>query len=295
MWIYPSGRGAELLQVTGKTITNPELYKKIKDLTTKAIHSIEIPNFNKTGLEIIAKGYKGIPELLKIEKLQHLGVIFVKGAEDTVAVIYKGVVIASGKAKIVALQLKSALKKFRGKQLEDYLDELVELAGMAENLATTKNVDLFLASATRLESLNITAKTAMQYLDEALVHFNYQVIDDLVIQIGDKNCVYVVEAVEEYLRTGKIIKVIPSDVQSIYSLASKYKGTFLTKTIPQIGDLMKDGERGIIYGVRNPANKSHVFNVIKINGTLKMVGGQSGLPAVIRQSGYTEFKYLKTY
>lgn len=120
--------GAELLQVTGKTITNPEIYKKIKDLTTKAIHSIEIPNFNKTGLEILAKGFTEFAELKNARKLQDLGVIFAKGAEDTVAVVYKGVAIASGKVKEVARLLNKALNKLRGKEeLERYLDEVLRV------------------------------------------------------------------------------------------------------------------------------------------------------------------------
>lgn len=285
--------GAELLQVSRKMITNPEVYKKVKDLTTKAIHSIEIPNFNKTGLEILKKGFTNFPELKNAGKLQDLSVIFVKGGEDTVAAIYKGVTIASGKVKIVALQLKRALQKFRGKQLEDYLDELLELAGMAENIATTKNVDLFLASAERLASLNITAKTALKYLDEALPHFNHHVVDGVVKQIGNNNCVEVVKVVEEYLRTGKIVKAIYSERQLVVKLTQKYRGSFISKTIPEIKELMKEGERGIIYGIREPIKNSHVFNVLKINGELKLVDGQSGLAAVIRHQNYVSFQYLK--
>lgn len=118
--------GADLLQVTGKTVTNPEIYKKVKDLTTKAIHSLEIPNFNKSGLEILKKGFTEFVELKNAKKLQNLGVIFVKGGEDTVAAIYKGVVIASGKVKNVSRQLFKALNKLNSKNLEKYLDELLK-------------------------------------------------------------------------------------------------------------------------------------------------------------------------
>ena len=118
--------GADLLQVTGKTVTNPEIYKKVKDLTTKAIHGLEIPNFNKSGLEILKKGFTEFVELKNAKKLQNLGVIFVKGGEDTVAAIYKGVVIASGKVKNVSRQLFKALNKLNSKNLEKYLDELLK-------------------------------------------------------------------------------------------------------------------------------------------------------------------------
>ncbi|WP_452601767.1 zincin-like metallopeptidase toxin domain-containing protein [Pontimicrobium sp. MEBiC06410] len=120
--------GAELLQVTGKTIVDLKLHKKVKDLTTKAIHSIEISNFNKTGLEILKKGFTSIPELRGAIKLQELGVIFAKGGNDTVAVIYKNVAIVSGKIKEVGVKLSTAIKKLRGKTLEKYLDDLVEVA-----------------------------------------------------------------------------------------------------------------------------------------------------------------------
>ncbi|MCU0349920.1 MAG: hypothetical protein MUF43_03710 [Flavobacterium sp.] len=120
--------GADLLQVTGKTITNPEVYKKVKDLTTKAIHSLEIPNFNKTGLEILKKGFTGYAELKNAKKLQNLGVIFVKGGENTMAIIYKGVSIIAGKVDEISEKLQTALKKLSGKKLENYLDELLEVA-----------------------------------------------------------------------------------------------------------------------------------------------------------------------
>ena len=113
------------MQVTGKTITNPEVYKRIKNITTKAIHSLEIPNFSKTGLEILKKGFTSIPELKNAIKLQKLGVIFAKGG-DTVVAIYKGIPIAYGKAKEVARQLYRALQKLNGKSLKEYLDNLLK-------------------------------------------------------------------------------------------------------------------------------------------------------------------------
>ena len=119
--------GADLLQVTGKTITNPEVYKKVKDLTTKAIHSLEIPNFNKTGLEILKKGFTEFAALKNAKKLQELGVIFAKGAEDTIAVIYKGFVIASGKISEVRNKLERALFVFSDSDLKTYLDEWIKV------------------------------------------------------------------------------------------------------------------------------------------------------------------------
>ena len=124
--------GAHLLQVSRKTIANPELYKRVKEITTKAIQSIEIPNFNKTGLEILKKGFKSIPELKNAINLQELGVIFVKGAENSMAAIYNGVVIASGKAKELSLQLFTALN-LSGNKLINYLKELTDVCTLVLN------------------------------------------------------------------------------------------------------------------------------------------------------------------
>ncbi|WP_353777152.1 ADP-ribosyltransferase [Winogradskyella sp. 3972H.M.0a.05] len=120
--------GADLLQVTGKTITNPQTYKKVKDLTEKAIRSLEIPNFNKTGLKILKVGFTSIPELAGAgaKRLQKLGVVFVKGGENTIAAIYKGVPIAVGRAIEVAEQLGIALK-LNGKKLISYLQDLLDV------------------------------------------------------------------------------------------------------------------------------------------------------------------------
>nr|WP_321233930.1 hypothetical protein [uncultured Psychroserpens sp.] len=297
--------GAELLQVTGKTITNPEVYKKVKDLTTKAIGSLEIPNFNKTGLEILKKGFKSIPELRKAEKLQKLGVIFVKGGGDTMAAIYKGVVIAYGKAKIVARQLHRALQKLSGRHLDEYLDELVRLAGMSDNAGVIRNADRFLASAARLAKIEITAKNALKYLDEVLPHFNHEIVNGAVVQIGNKNCVSVVEAVEEYLRTGKITKAKPVKRLDVKILEKKYDGKFNSTKLPVLVDIMQEGERGIIYGIKErelqtigsligASTDGHVFNVIKKGGKILHKDGQIGKDAIFPFKHYKEFQYLKT-
>ncbi len=240
-----------------------------------------------------------------ISKLQEIGVIFAKGAEDTVAVIYKGWVIASGKVRIVFLQLRRALEKLKGKELEEYLDDLVDLAGMAENLATTKNVDLFLASAARLESFNITGKSALQYLDEALVHFNHYVVDDVVFKIGDENCFSVAQVVDDYLKTGKITKAKPITLTDIDDLPKIYGGNYSRITLPSLQNIMKEGERGIIWGKIKEVIKyhngepvkeiiGHFFNVIKKDGLLLYKDGQIGRDAIIGIKQYEEFKYLKT-
>ncbi len=63
----------------------------------------------------------------------------------------------------------------------------------------------------------------------------------------------------------------------------------------KVGRLCAAGERGIIYGIREPIKDSHVFNVIKIKGELELIDGQHGIYAQIRHQGYIKFQYLKVF
>lgn len=176
---------------------------------------------------------------------------------------------------------------------------------MAENIKTIKNVDLFIASAERLASLNITAKNALEYLDEALVHFNHKVVNGVVEQIGDLNCANVVQVVEEYLKTGKITKAKPTTLTDINDLSKIYGGNYSRITLPSLEKTMKEGERGIIWSKINDDIKyingepvkvviGHFFNVIKKDGILLYKDGQIGRDAIIGFKQYEEFRYLKT-
>jgi len=155
--------GADLLQVTGKTITNPEVYKRIKNITTKAIHSLEIPNFSKTGLEILKKGFKNIPELTNAKKLQELGVIFAKNISDDLVVIYKNAIIAVGKAKEVAEQLREILK-LKGEKLLNYLKELVDVCVLSFQNKKFIDVILFVTK-------NRVFKGVLTIHEEAIIMF----------------------------------------------------------------------------------------------------------------------------
>ncbi|MGH1383812.1 ADP-ribosyltransferase [Kordia sp.] len=117
--------GANILQGTGRVFLKKEAYKKVKELTLKAIHNLEIPNFNKTGLQIIAVGEK-LAGLKNISKLQKVGAVFCRNIHGDITVIYKSIPIAIGKAKEISLQLHEALKL--GKQeLLSYLQELTDV------------------------------------------------------------------------------------------------------------------------------------------------------------------------
>jgi hypothetical protein len=165
-----------------------------------------------------------------------------------------------------------------------------ELAGMAQNIKTTKDVKKFLESAKKLES--ILPDEALQYLDEALVHFNHEVIDGVVVQISDTNCLNVVQKVIDFLLTGKISKAPHSNIRPVTELEDIYNKTFLSISVPSLQKVMKNNEIGIIFGVRGPDEMGHVFNVIKIENNLKFIDAQVGTLADL-QNGYKLFKYLK--
>jgi hypothetical protein len=188
-------------------------------------------------------------------------------------------------------ELIKGIKNGKAKNGEELLEDVEKAVGMAENLKTTINVEEFLASAKRLE--NIKPEEALKYLDEALVHFNHEVVDGVVVQIGNENCAIVVQMVEEYLRTGKINKAIPSQSWDYSVLENVYNKTGLyLQNIGKLNNLVKDGERGIVAAFKN-SGKGHVVNFLKENGVLKFIDGQIGELATFTPD-YEFFKYFKT-
>ena len=186
---------------------------------------------------------------------------------------------------------KTANKADEVKQMDELIEHLDKIAGMAENIKTTKDVKKFLASAEKLAKIN--PGEVLKYLDEALQHFNHKVIGNQVVQISDTNCSLLVQKVDEFLKTGKISKAEHCEPIDVFEISQKYQKPFLTSTIPSLRNTMKEGERGIMYGNRGAQRIGHVFNVIKINGELKFIDGQSGGLADLNK-GYISFKYLKT-
>lgn len=188
----------------------------------------------------------------------------------------------------------SAGKVFRDKK--KVLKDENSSAGMADNLNVPGikiKVEEFETGLLRLSK--IRPRDAFKHLDEAIIYFNHHVIDGKILQIGDKNCVNVVECVEEFLKTGKIRSAKPSKVQNIEKLQKIFKNDFLTQSIPSTKNVMKEGERGIIYGIKeNPNATNHVFNVIKKDGELIFIDGQIASGKANLRAGYKEFKYLKT-
>ena len=79
-------------------------------------------------------------------------------------------------------------------------------------------------------------------------------------------------------------------------------------SLPSMAKVMKEGERGIIWGefptLKNNITyingepvmfvKGHYFNVIKQNGVLIYKDGQIGRNAIIESTTYKGFRYSKT-
>ncbi|WGD35820.1 hypothetical protein [Olleya sp. YS] len=182
-------------------------------------------------------------------------------------------------------------RKLSDTEIDEVVEHLEETAGMTLRISKAKNADEFLESAKRLSKLK--PEEALGNLGEALQHFNHFVKDGKVVRVSMDNCVNVVEQVEHFLRTGKIIKALPSEAQAISKLENIFGDIFLTYKLPSLKKVMKEGDRGIIYGDRGFPKTGHVFNVIKKDGELFYVDGQNGLKANL-QDGFTSFKYLKT-
>ncbi|GGB80295.1 hypothetical protein GCM10007424_20510 [Flavobacterium suaedae] len=192
----------------------------------------------------------------------------------------------------IAIEEDGVTRKLTDDEKDDVLKNLRESAGMAENIRVSKDPEKVREFLEGLERLSkITPEEALDNIEEALIYFNHKVIDGEIVQISDTNCVNVVQAVVEFLKTGKIKIVKHSSYQNIGVLESLFEGIFFRKTIPQLGQSMKEGEIGIIYGART-LKPGHVFNVIKTDNKLLLVDGQNGKIANLK-NGYEYFKYLK--
>lgn len=126
------------------------------------------------------------------------------------------------------------------------------------------------------------------------------------MQIGDKNCISVVQAVDEFLKTGKITKANPTILEDISILRQKYDRSFITEKPINLQNILNDGDRGIIYAIRKKETQiidgvfeqstdGHVFNFIKKDGVVLFKDGQSGRNAVLNNQLYPEgYQYMKT-
>ena len=81
------------------------------------------------------------------------------------------------------------------------------------------------------QEAKITAENTIDFIDEALIYFNHHIVNGKIVQISNRNCINVVQAVEDFLRTGKINPATVSEGQKLRVITNKYGGTFLTLKI----------------------------------------------------------------
>ena len=171
--------------------------------------------------------------------------------------------------------------------------KVLDEVGMAENINTGIKITVEEFEAGLKKLAKIKPEEALDYLDEALIYFNHHIVEGKIVQISNTNCINVVQSVEDFLRTGKITKAISSKPQGYFTLAEKYKGTFLTYNFSTLNKVIKDGERGILLCERGEGSLSHVLNIIKKDGKLNFVDGQVYSQKVNLSSEFKSFKFLK--
>ncbi|MEL1245115.1 hypothetical protein AAEO56_12635 [Flavobacterium sp. DGU11] len=163
------------------------------------------------------------------------------GAEATASILVNLRRSAGKILKYEEALRKTATTTEEAADIDRVIREMQEIAGMAEDIGirTTMTVEEFQAGLKRLS--NIKPEEAFEHLDEAMKYFNHHVVDGRIVQISDTNCVNVVEAVEEFLSTGKIRIVEPSKIQDIFKLEKIYKRSFLQYKIPSLKNVMNEG------------------------------------------------------
>ena len=123
---------------------------------------------------------------------------------------------------------------------------------MAENISTgiKMTVEEFEAGLKKLSTLK--ASEAFAHLNEAIIYFNHHIVNGKIVQISNTNCVNVVQKVEEFLVSGRLSAAESSKVKNIFELEKTFGKSFLTYSISSLKNIMKEGERGIIYGFKGP-------------------------------------------
>lgn len=106
------------------------------------------------------------------------------------------------------------------------------------------SVEEFKAGLVKLSKIN--AEEALEHLDEALIYFNHHIIDGKIVQISDRNCLNVVQVVDEFLKSGKINIAKSSEAQSYHVLEEIYGSKFLTYNFSTLNKIIIDRERYFI-------------------------------------------------
>ncbi|SFN64397.1 Papain fold toxin 1, glutamine deamidase [Chryseobacterium oleae] len=263
-------------------IAEGEVKNYLKSLVIKVVLETNITNFTEDSIKLLSSGKEAFFDsnyLLRLVPVQRL--------------IDKGVLIISGKATESRSYLKEYVFIYKGEKIAagSAAEINKKLAGALKAGAKDDEIIAFLDGMERLAK--IESGEALDNIYEALKYFNAKIDGKYIVRVSETNCVNVVVAVEEYLKTGKITTALHSKVQDIYELEKIYDAPFLSMGIPSISKVMKEGERGIIFGYRGFDIDGHVFNVIKKDGKLMFIDGQSGKGANLK-NGFISFKYLKT-
>ena len=218
--------------------------------------------------------------------------LFVENADKEIAVLYKGKKFFHANSAGRTGKFLDYLHRRAGGNTAKLEEEMSRLVGMAENINTDirMTVKEFEDGLEALLKTDITPENAMDYFQNALIYFNHHVVDGKIVQVSNRNCINVVQAVEDFFRTGIINAATASDSQKLRVITNKYGGDFLTLNIEtlQNKDYFKVGERGILYCDRGPNDYDHVLNVFMEEEGLVLKDAQS------ESQEFVTIQYLKT-
>ncbi|THV62814.1 hypothetical protein [Chryseobacterium candidae] len=268
----------------------PRQQESVQKLIKNTLYSFPLRNYSKNGLNVLLKS--SVENITKHSSdFEKLRVLFVENAAKEVAVLYKGKKFFQADSLGRTGKFLDYLHIKAGGNITRLDEEMSRLVGMAENIDTgiQMTVKEFEDGLEALIKAEITPETAIDYLNDALIYFNHHVVDKKVVQISNRNCINVVQAIEDFLRTGKINVASTSEAQKLKVLTDKYGGYFLTLKIEtlQNKDYFKVGERGILYCDRGPNDYDHVLSVFMEEDGLVLKDAQS------ESQEFVTIKYLK--
>ena len=280
-----------------------------------ANESVEMPNLDKIAYYmsyIIGFIIQLILEILFTGGAKTVADAFSKLAESLMAVFktLKSVAFKLKKGAVIAFENLLGVFAYireKSKNLKTFLDELWEiiqgwfkkgkaddLSGMAEDISRGIKISVEEFKAGLVKLSNINAEEALEHLDEALIYFNHHIIDGKIVQISDRNCLNVVQFVDDFLKTGKINIAKASEAQSYHILEEIYGSKFLTYNFSTLNKIIIDGERGVLLCERGYGKLSHVINILKKDGKLIFKDGQVHSQEMNLLREFKTFKYLKT-
>ena len=269
----------------------PTQQKSITKLIENTLYSFPLRDYSKVGIKVLLKD--GIKNVTKHSSdFEKLNVLFVENADKEIAVLYKGKKFFHANSAGRTGKFLDYLHRRAGGNTAKLEEEMSRLVGMAENINTDirMTVKEFEDGLEALLKTDITPENAMDYFQNALIYFNHHVVDGKIVQVSNRNCINVVQAVEDFFRTGIINTAAASDSQKLRVITNKYGGDFLTLKIEtlQNKDYFKVGERGILYCDRGPNDYDHVLNVFMEEKGLVLKDAQS------ESQEFVTIQYLKT-